>query len=59
MDGTPVIKDSYFMAYHTHLKTSKDFYTALQVAREVADNITEMLNNEIEGEDKIEVFAYR
>ncbi|CAG0897897.1 unnamed protein product, partial [Cyprideis torosa] len=36
---------SRFMTYHTILKSSKDYYNALEMARVVADNITAMLNH--------------
>ncbi|XP_065576909.1 NPC intracellular cholesterol transporter 1-like [Artemia franciscana] len=36
---------SYFNTYHTILKTSEDFYSALKAARIVSDNITLMLND--------------
>ncbi|XP_032685045.1 NPC intracellular cholesterol transporter 1 isoform X2 [Odontomachus brunneus] len=35
---------SYFMAYHTILKTSADYYESMRAARTVAANITDMLN---------------
>ncbi|CAL4096449.1 unnamed protein product, partial [Meganyctiphanes norvegica] len=48
---------SYFMSYHTILKSSKDYYEALREARILTDNITKSLN---EGLDvpKYEVFPY-
>ncbi|CAH1389792.1 unnamed protein product [Nezara viridula] len=58
MEGVPTIQDTYFMSYHTSLKTSKDYYSALRLAREVAENITSMLN-EGRKDHKIEVFPYR
>lgn len=36
---------TYFMTFHTVLKTSSDFISALKHAREVADNITLTLNH--------------
>jgi len=33
---------TYFMTYHTVLKTSQDFTSALRYARELGDNITLM-----------------
>lgn len=36
---------SYFMTYHTVLKTSSDFIKALRFARELGDNITQTLLN--------------
>lgn len=49
------IKDSYFMTYHTPLKTSKDYYTALEQARQISDNINEMFKK---NKKDVEVFAY-
>ncbi|KAL7026898.1 hypothetical protein ACKWTF_005220 [Chironomus riparius] len=56
---------SYFMTYHTILKTSHDFYEALRSAREISANITKTIQSslrlsgraesDIEG---IEVFPY-
>lgn len=41
---------SYFMAYHTILKTSADYYESLRAARKVAANITKTVG--------VEVFPY-
>lgn len=54
---------SYFMAYHTILKTSEDYYESLRSARKVSQNITDMINKKlkdknIESEGPIEVFPY-
>ncbi|XP_070506187.1 NPC intracellular cholesterol transporter 1 homolog 1b-like [Chironomus tepperi] len=56
---------SYFMTYHTILKTSRDFYEALRSARKISVEITDTIQkslrlsgrteSEIEG---IEVFPY-
>ncbi|CAG0894761.1 unnamed protein product [Darwinula stevensoni] len=47
---------TYFMTYHTILKTSHDFYTALEWSREISANITKTLN---EGQNtNYEVFPY-
>ena len=50
--------DSYFMGYHTTLKTSKDYFEALRVARRVSDDITHMLKIETRS-SAVEVFPYR
>lgn len=50
------------MTYHSILKTSKDYYSAIEAAREVAANITTMINGRLKasGSNKtIEVFPYR
>ncbi|XP_030383524.1 NPC intracellular cholesterol transporter 1 [Scaptodrosophila lebanonensis] len=56
---------SYFMAYHSILKTSSDFYSALQSARQTSANITQMLQGRlisngapIELALNVEVFPY-
>lgn len=48
---------SYFMSYHTILKTSKDYYEALRWARIITDNITKTLNEGLEV-PKYEIFPY-
>ena len=42
-----------FFAFHTVLKTSKDYYEALRWSRALADNITEMIDT-----PGTNVFAY-
>jgi Niemann-Pick C1 protein len=56
--GNAQAQDSYFMAYHTTLKTSKDYYEALRSARRVANDISEMLKTHL-GSSAVEVFPYR
>jgi Niemann-Pick C1 protein len=46
------------MAYHTTLKTSKDYYQALRSARRVSDDISDMLKEHL-GSSAVEVFPYR
>ena len=50
--------DSYFMGYHTTLKTSKDYFEALRAARRVADDMTNMLKENATS-SAVEVFPYR
>ena len=50
--------DSYFMGYHTTLKTSKDYYEALKAARRVSDYINDMLKGYTYS-SAVEVFPYR
>ncbi|XP_071519627.1 NPC intracellular cholesterol transporter 1-like [Panulirus ornatus] len=48
---------SYFMTYHTILKTSSDYYEALRWARNISENITRTINQGSE-ESQYEVFPY-
>lgn len=45
---------SYFMSYHTILKTSDDFVAALKSAREIADGINKAIDD-----PNVKVFPYR
>ena len=38
---------SYFMSYHTILKTSNDYTNALRYARELSANMSKELNHEV------------
>lgn len=54
---------SYFMAYHTILKTSKDYYESLRSARKISKNLTNMINYRLRTEkvnltEAVEVFPY-
>ncbi|XP_037082633.1 NPC intracellular cholesterol transporter 1-like [Pollicipes pollicipes] len=66
-DAVNVVKDadnktnvgaSYFMAYHTILKTSVDFYSALEWARNITDDMTRALNEASGGTNQQQVFPY-
>ena len=46
-----VYSASYFMSYHTILKTSREYTAALRNAREIAANISDAVG--------VEVFPYR
>ncbi|XP_066944874.1 NPC intracellular cholesterol transporter 1-like isoform X2 [Macrobrachium rosenbergii] len=52
-----VVGASYFMTYHTILKTSKDYYEALRWARTVSTNITDTLNQGL-AKPVYDVFPY-
>lgn len=52
------VSASYFMTYHTILRSSKDYYDALQMARVVGDNITLSLRALLNRSD-VDVFPYR
>ena len=46
------------MSFHTILRESEDYYTALRRARQLTDAITERINMGREEEDKVVVFPY-
>lgn len=52
---------SYFMAYHTILKTSADYYESMRAARRISQNLTDMINAKLTAQnvtETIEVFPY-
>lgn len=54
---------SYFMAYHTILKTSEDYYESMRKAREISANITSMIQEKLKNASvpnykDVEVFPY-
>lgn len=59
--GLSKVGASYFMTYHTILKSSADYYESMRAARAVSANITDMLNSNLKriGENStVEVFPY-
>ncbi|CAG2181898.1 unnamed protein product, partial [Oppiella nova] len=53
------IKASSFNTYHTVLKNSHDFISALKNARILADSMTEGINSDNKGDDpRVEVYPY-
>ncbi|XP_055709096.1 NPC intracellular cholesterol transporter 1 isoform X3 [Phlebotomus papatasi] len=59
------VGSSYFMAYHTILKSSSDYYEAMRSARKISRNITSTIHAKLrlQGKDEgyisqIEVFPY-
>ncbi|XP_029677101.1 NPC intracellular cholesterol transporter 1 isoform X4 [Formica exsecta] len=59
--GMSTVGASYFMAYHSILKTSADYYESMRAARVVAANITDMLNCNMKRFSEnitVEVFPY-
>ncbi|KAH0955249.1 hypothetical protein HN011_012453 [Eciton burchellii] len=59
--GMSTVGASYFMAYHTILKTSADYYESMRAARIVAANITDMLNSNLKSRNEnttVDVFPY-
>ncbi|XP_033109697.1 NPC intracellular cholesterol transporter 1-like [Anneissia japonica] len=49
---------TYFMTYHSILKTSADYIAALRQAREVAENITTMMNHTNADGSYFDVYPY-
>lgn len=49
---------SNMMAFHTILKTSKDYYSALIRARELSAQMTEVMNDGQDPENHVTVFPY-
>lgn len=56
IDNNSEIGATYFMTYHTVLKTSADFIDAMKKARMIANNITETIGAK---EQNYHVFPYR
>ncbi|XP_036321420.1 NPC intracellular cholesterol transporter 1 isoform X4 [Rhagoletis pomonella] len=59
------VEASYFMAYHSILKTSADYYEALRAARKISANVTNMLRGRLMSQGvpleqalDVEVFPY-
>jgi Niemann-Pick C1 protein len=60
--GLSQVGANYFMAYHTILKTSEDYYKSLRSARAISANITVTINSHLETlgyNTTTEVFPYR
>ncbi|XP_012239099.1 NPC intracellular cholesterol transporter 1 isoform X3 [Bombus impatiens] len=59
--GLSKVGASYFMTYHTILKTSADYYESMRAARAISANITETINNYLKSigdSSTVEVFPY-
>jgi len=52
------VSASTFFAFHTILKTSKDYYEAMGWARRLSDNLTLMINGNDTSGDGVNVFPY-
>ncbi|CAD6208835.1 GSCOCG00010663001-RA-CDS [Cotesia congregata] len=48
------VRASYFMAYHSILKTSEDYYESMKAARKISANITNMLNSNLKRQNRNE-----
>ncbi|KAL1139914.1 hypothetical protein AAG570_006891, partial [Ranatra chinensis] len=59
--GMATVGANYFMAFHTILKTSSDYFGAMREARAMSANMTNMINTQLEAmgqSTKITVFPY-
>jgi len=52
------VHHSNMMAFHTILKTSKDYYTALRRVRDLCDELTQAVNEHEPPEKHINIFPY-
>ena len=52
------VKSNNMMAFHTILRTSVDYYSALEKARELTDSITESINMNRTEDKQVHVFPY-
>ena len=52
---TTSVGANHFMAYHSVLKTSEDYYSAMKAARVIAANISTMLSTPT---NRVEVYPY-
>lgn len=59
VDGYNNVGASYFMAYHTILKVSVDFYSALKWARNITAEMSIAVNEVTGGTNEQQVFPYR
>ncbi len=60
--GNLTIGATAFMAYHSMMRSSRDYYEAIRMARVIADNLTEHMNLMVNKSDesvRYEVFPYR
>ena len=58
MTITSQVGSNNFMAFHTILKNSEDYYTALRRARQLTDSMTERMNIGRDPEEHVNVFPY-
>ncbi|XP_017782929.1 PREDICTED: Niemann-Pick C1 protein isoform X2 [Nicrophorus vespilloides] len=59
--GLSTVGASYFMAYHSILKTSEDYYESMRAARTISKNITDTINGKLQKmgvKESVEVFPY-
>ena len=58
VQGKKIVSATNMMAFHTILKTSEDYYTALSRARELSDSIMNVVNNGTDPDKHVNVFPY-
>lgn len=58
MNENTTFSSSYFMTFHTVLKTSKDYYESMRYARLLANNMTETIRQK-QPNTTATVFPYR
>lgn len=59
IDSDESVGATYYMGYHTILKTSADFTNAMDWVYKFCDKLTEYLRTNSKYSDQIEVFPYR
>ena len=57
-DGLKTVGSSNMMAFHTILRTSKDYYMALARARQLTDSVMEFVNKNVTDDKKVNIFPY-
>ncbi|XP_034256867.1 NPC intracellular cholesterol transporter 1 homolog 1b-like [Thrips palmi] len=56
--GMSEVGDSYFMGYHTRVRTSPDYYEGIRAARKITDAMEKKINSELQLEEHVRVFPY-
>ena len=57
-DGLHQVGSSNMMAFHSILKTSRDYYMALARARQLTDSVMEFVNNGTDPAHQVNIFPY-
>ncbi|KAE8745772.1 hypothetical protein FOCC_FOCC007488 [Frankliniella occidentalis] len=56
--GQADVGASYFMGYHTPVRTSADYYEALRAARKISAKVEKAINSQLELAEPVRVFPY-
>ncbi|KAK3908856.1 NPC intracellular cholesterol transporter 1 [Frankliniella fusca] len=56
--GRADVGASYFMGYHTPVRTSADYYDALRAARKICDKVESAINSQLQLPEPVRVFPY-